>query len=727
MAKKQKSFFEKLAEKNDKHLERTKPKIIKKRNTKAYVILGLLGVVVATSIAVPVTVNTVKVNYTPALSDSDKVLEFVKPDDSKTPINVEDILGKLEANKNTNSENTEKIYKEAIFYLYEQEVKASKEFQRLWNESLYAGDTERTDIALKSLDEVRKEQENKIKDLKRQIQAGYGFDNWEKQFNSVITSEEYGNSTSEQEAVDYLIIKAIEKDALRKFTIESSTNSYFKSQNDVNRVAMRDIYYVDENNNNVVDETTGKPKIMFHKGEKVFPQFIEGKNYFIDKNSNKITLLKSSSFVTGNWDIILDYFKEFDKLNKNYVVSTFTIPGVLENSVTGSFKVDKQQYLQFLINSLINDELIPNYTLIQKFDKLEYYLLENNLISNSAKSNYENYLKLLSIDDSEVKNNLGSLGVQNYLTLAKNKDMAYALSTMTEIFENKDSKLPSVNLNTLFEFKFAEKTELRIENLKNEIKELKESEEYKNGSREEKNIIKNKIIDKASEIISIMEGEITSMSDLEFNQQINELYNKVLSVSINNKNFYSIVYSIEGMDNAKLIPTSKGLTIFKFDEVTDYDHLMKLVKYDLNAVANDKTPYFNSLNIINSELENKNIVLNKMLEDNNFKEYLKLDKRLSSNNTQFTDEDIKNTLVSNNILINGDKQAEVINIYSKVNDWIKELVNKGSVYNISLVNGKVYIDYDKTSDKPNLSEKEFGEILYHQLNDYLNVDKGENK
>lgn len=727
MAKKQKSFFEKLAEKNDKHLERTKPKIIKKRNTKAYVILGLLGVVVATSIAVPVTVNTVKVNYTPALSDSDKVLEFVKPDDSKTPINVEDILGKLEANKNTNSENTEKIYKEAIFYLYEQEVKASKEFQRLWNESLYAGDIERTDIALKSLDEVRKEQENKIKDLKRQIQAGYGFDNWEKQFNSVITSEEYGNSTSEQEAVDYLIIKAIEKDALRKFTIESSINSYFKSQNDVNRVAMRDIYYVDENNNNVVDETTGKPKIMFHKGEKVFPQFIEGKNYFIDKNSNKITLLKSSSFVTGNWDTILDYFKEFDKLNKNYVVSTFTIPGVLENSVTGSFKVDKQQYLQFLINSLINDELIPNYTLIQKFDKLEYYLLENNLISNSAKSNYENYLKLLSIDDSEVKNNLGSLGVQNYLTLAKNKDMAYALSTMTEIFENKDSKLPSVNLNTLFEFKFAEKTELRIENLKNEIKELKESEEYKNGSREEKNIIKNKIIDKASEIISIMEGEITSMSDLEFNQQINELYNKVLSVSINNKNFYSIVYSIEGMDNAKLIPTSKGLTIFKFDEVTDYDHLMKLVKYDLNAVANDKTPYFNSLNIINSELENKNIVLNKMLEDNNFKEYLKLDKRLSSNNTQFTDEDIKNTLVSNNILINGDKQAEVINIYSKVNDWIKELVNKGSVYNISLVNGKVYIDYDKTSDKSNLSEKEFGEILYHQLNDYLNVDKGENK
>lgn len=727
MAKKQKSFFEKLAEKNDKHLERTKPKIIKKRNTKAYVILGLLGVVVATSIAVPVTVNTVKVNYTPALSDSDKVLEFVKPDDSKTPINVEDILGKLEANKNTNSENTEKIYKEAIFYLYEQEVKASKEFQRLWNESLYTGDTERTDIALKSLDEVRKEQENKIKDLKRQIQAGYGFDNWEKQFNSVITSKEYGNATSEQEAVDYLIIKAIEKDALRKFTIESSTNSYFKSQNDVNRVAMRDIYYVDENNNNVVDETTGKPKIMFHKGEKVFPQFIEGKNYFIDKNSNKITLLKSSSFVTENWDTILDYFKEFDKLNRNYVVSTFTIPGVLENSVTGSFKVDKQQYLQFLINSLINDELIPNFTLIQKFNKLEYYLLENNLISNSAKSNYENYLKLLSIDDSEVKNNLGSLGVQNYLTLAKNKDIAYALSTMTEIFENKDSKLPSVNLNTLFEFKFAEKTELRIENLKNEIKELKESEEYKNGSREEKNIIKNKIIDKASEIISIMEGEITSMSDLEFNQQINELYNKVLSVSINSKNFYSIVYSIEGMDNAKLIPTSKGLTIFKFDEVTDYDHLMKLVKYDLNAVANDKTPYFNSLNIINGESENKNIALNKMLEDNNFKEYLKLDKRLSSNNTKFTDEDIKNTLVSNNILINGDKQAEVINIYSKVNDWIKELVNKGSVYNISLVNGKVYIDYDKTSDKPNLSEKEFGEILYHQLNDYLNVDKGENK
>ncbi|VEU74166.1 HinT-interacting membrane complex protein P80 [Mycoplasmopsis anatis] len=466
MAKKQKSFFEKLAEKNDKHLERTKPKIIKKRNTKAYVILGLLGVVVATSIAVPVTVNTVKVNYTPALKDTDKVLEFIKPDNSKTPINVKDIIGKLEANKNINSENTEKIYKEAIFYLYEQEVKASKEFQRLWNESLYPGDTERTDIALKTLDEVRKEQENKIKDLKRQIQAGYGFDNWEKQFNSVITSEQYGNSSTEQEAVDYLIIKSIEKDALRKFTIESSNNSLFKSQKDVNRVAMRDIYYVDQNNNNVVDETTGKPKVMFHKGDKVFTQFVEGKNYFVDQNSNKITLLKSSSFVFENWNTILDYFKEFNKLNKNFVVSTFTIPGVLENSVTGSFKVDKNQYLQFLINSLIEDELVPNYTLIQKFEKLEYYLLENDLISNKAKSNYENYLKLLSIDSSEVKENLGSLGIQNYLTLAKNKDMAYALSTMTNIFENKEHKLPSIELNKLFNFKFAEKQKLEFNLLK---------------------------------------------------------------------------------------------------------------------------------------------------------------------------------------------------------------------------------------------------------------------
>lgn len=727
MAKKQKSFFEKLAEKNDKHLERTKPKIIKKRNTKAYVILGLLGVVVATSIAVPVTVNTVKVNYTPALKDTDKVLEFIKPDNSKTPINVKDIIGKLEANKNINSENTEKIYKEAIFYLYEQEVKASKEFQRLWNESLYPGDTERTDIALKTLDEVRKEQENKIKDLKRQIQAGYGFDNWEKQFNSVITSEQYGNSSTEQEAVDYLIIKSIEKDALRKFTIESSNNSLFKSQKDVNRVAMRDIYYVDQNNNNVVDETTGKPKVMFHKGDKVFPQFVEGKNYFVDQNSNKITLLKSSSFVFDNWNTILDYFKEFNKLNKNFVVSTFTIPGVLENSVTGSFKVDKNQYLQFLINSLIEDELVPNYTLIQKFEKLEYYLLENDLISNKAKSNYENYLKLLSIDSSEVKENLGSLGIQNYLTLAKNKDMAYALSTMTNIFENKEHKLPSIDLNKLFNFKFAEKTEIRIKSLKDEIQSLKESDSYKNGSREEKIAVKNKIIDKASEIISIMEGEITSMTDLEFSQKISEIYNNALSLNVNGKNFYSIVYSIEGMNNAKLIPTSTGLTIFKFDEVTDYEKLMKLVKYDLNAVANDKTPYFNSLNVINGELENKNIILKKMLEDKEFNEYLKSNKKLSSTKNSFTDEDIQNTIISNEVLINGNKQTEVINIYSKANDWIKELVNKGSIYNISLINGKVYIDYDKKSETTNLSEKEFGEILYHQLNEYLNVDKGEEK
>ncbi|AWX70193.1 hypothetical protein DP067_02345 [Mycoplasmopsis anatis] len=727
MAKKQKSFFEKLAEKNDKHLERTKPKIIKKRNTKAYVILGLLGVVVATSIAVPVTVNTVKVNYTPALKDTDKVLEFIKPDNSKTPINVKDIIGKLEANKNINSENTEKIYKEAIFYLYEQEVKASKEFQRLWNESLYPGDTERTDIALKTLDEVRKEQENKIKDLKRQIQAGYGFDNWEKQFNSVITSEQYGNSSTEQEAVDYLIIKSIEKDALRKFTIESSNNSLFKSQKDVNRVAMRDIYYVDQNNNNVVDETTGKPKVMFHKGDKVFTQFVEGKNYFVDQNSNKITLLKSSSFVFENWNTILDYFKEFNKLNKNFVVSTFTIPGVLENSVTGSFKVDKNQYLQFLINSLIEDELVPNYTLIQKFEKLEYYLLENDLISNKAKSNYENYLKLLSIDSSEVKENLGSLGIQNYLTLAKNKDMAYALSTMTNIFENKEHKLPSIELNKLFNFKFAEKTEIRIQSLKDEIQSLKESDSYKNGSREEKIAVKNKIIDKASEIISIMEGEITSMTDLEFSQKISEIYNNALSLNVNGKNFYSIVYSIEGMNNAKLIPTSTGLTIFKFDEVTDYEKLMKLVKYDLNAVANDKTPYFNSLDVINDELKNKNIILEKMLKDKDFNEYLKSNNKLSSTKNSFTDEDIQNTIISNEVLINGNKQTEVINIYSKANDWIKELVNKGSIYNISLINGKVYIDYDKKSETTNLSEKEFGEILYHQLNEYLNVDKGEEK
>ncbi|VEU74167.1 hypothetical protein [Mycoplasmopsis anatis] len=181
-----------------------------------------------------------------------------------------------------------------------------------------------------------------------------------------------------------------------------------------------------------------------------------------------------------------------------------------------------------------------------------------------------------------------------------------------------------------------------------------------------------------------MEGEITSMTDLEFSQKISEIYNNALSLNVNGKNFYSIVYSIEGMNNAKLIPTSTGLTIFKFDEVTDYEKLMKLVKYDLNAVANDKTPYFNSLDVINDELKNKNIILEKMLKDKDFNEYLKSNNKLSSTKNSFTDEDIQNTIISNEVLINGNKQTEVINIYSKANDWIKELVNKGSIYNISL-------------------------------------------
>ncbi|TNK93396.1 hypothetical protein C4M95_05610, partial [Mycoplasmopsis pullorum] len=128
-----------------------------------------------------------------------------------------------------------------------QEVKASKLFQRIWNSSLLDGEKSRTDLALKSLEELRTEQKNKIADIKKNLKANYGYQNWEKEFQKILQSDQYGKSTNEESAIKHLLINQIKSKALARYILESSEDSLFDSEDVINRVIKTEVYELDDN------------------------------------------------------------------------------------------------------------------------------------------------------------------------------------------------------------------------------------------------------------------------------------------------------------------------------------------------------------------------------------------------------------------------------------------------------------------------------------------------
>ncbi|WP_416373822.1 HinT-interacting membrane complex protein P80 [Mycoplasmopsis felis] len=135
------------------------------------------------------------------------------------------------------------LYRRLIFKLYEEEVDASETYQRLYNNSLTEFESVRTDIALKSLSEVRKDKIKYLEDQRNNVRQNYPFETFENVWNQKLQSDEFGKSKTFDEAVEYLTFKQVENDAKRRYEIEIKQQDL----SFINRTAKRDIFKQDKN------------------------------------------------------------------------------------------------------------------------------------------------------------------------------------------------------------------------------------------------------------------------------------------------------------------------------------------------------------------------------------------------------------------------------------------------------------------------------------------------
>ncbi|QZE12113.1 HinT-interacting membrane complex protein P80 [Mycoplasma sp. Ms02] len=700
MAKQKQSFFEKLAEKNNKHDEaqKTTPKQAK-RNKKAYILLAALGLVVAGAITIPLVVTSLNVKVNEKMNDSDVVAKIKNADGSTTELKVSELLENVANANSTTQEKIDQFYKQVIFYLYYLEANSSREFQRLWNASRYQGESEKTDIALKTLSDVKELQKSKVNDLKRNIQKNYGLDNWQKQFTQTLLTDAYGKSSTEQEAIDYLTYKAVERDALRRFSVDNLNQTLFKELKDINRVANNDIYELDANGNTVIDSGTNKPKILVSKGSKVFPTFELNKNYFVNEDTNQVIVLKTASYDQKTWNDVEKYVEDYLNSNNTYVLSMFSLTGTKPSNITGDWKVDKEKLANTLFYSNINNNAKSNIELVQNFKSLEEYVLNND--QKQALTEYENYLNLISVDEESVKSNLGSLGLQTANSLIQNKNTAISLSTLTSVFESETEKLPTISLKELFKFNYNEATQAKIDQILGQLSSASETESP----------------DLVLELNKLISNYLVNLSDNQINKQVTEMFNKQLVKEVNGEKYWSVAYNIAEIEGAKLIPSSSGLSIVKYSKIDSLDKFKELMYNDLANLSQGKTQYFKTLNYLGETATHARVVQS-ALNSESFLNYIK-EQTNSSTNEKYTDENLTdfNNLASS--LINGEKLSKVSATFKVVADWLKTQINSNTSYNVRLKDSQYHIAYNKETGV--LSEDTAKNAIYNTLAKELNA------
>lgn len=716
MAKKQKTFFEKLTEKNYDHDNSKKPKKIQKRNTKAYIVLGLLGLTVVSAITIPLAVATNKINYIDAAAGDSGAVSFVDNKGNKKDITIDDLTSYLKDTGVRNQDKIDALEEQAILYLYEQEVKASKLFQRIWNSSLLDGEKSRTDLALKSLEELRTEQKNKIADIKKNLKVNYGYQNWEKEFQKILQSDQYGKSTNEESAIQHLLINKIKSKALARYTLESSEDSLFDSEDVINRVIKTEVYELDDNGNVVIDAATGQRKVLYNVGDKPFAQyFSKGTNYFDNQNNNSILVFKTKSFDPTKWSNAVKFIDSYLNKNNVYVLSTLSLTGKKPELVTGDWSVDKEKFINMLLYSVNNDNVVKNSTLLNEFKTLSEYTLNSDSDEKDRLiANYRNYLELFSVDSDAIKKTFGSGGVTSVLDLFSNQNPTLLFSTIANIFEKDGAKLPEVDLNSLFSLEFNEATKAEINKLLEQIEAEKAKE----------NADQDVVAELTLQLNTLISSYIRSMSDVQFKELINSIYSKVFVLEKEGKKYFSIAYNIKGIENVKLILSDAGLSILKFTSVQTKDEFDKLLKDDLLNLAANKSAFFNTLSIVNKENTNTNFILDDLLSENEFVEYLKTQDNTttvtetSSEAQKYTDADIESLKNINKNIFNGSYQKSIATAFTKVNSWVKSLINSQTSWNLKLKDGSYFIDYDKNVSD-NISTKDIENTAYDYLQNEL--------
>ncbi|QSF13538.1 HinT-interacting membrane complex protein P80 [Mycoplasma sp. Mirounga ES2805-ORL] len=776
MAKKKKeSFFERLVKKNAAQENQTKAP--KKKSWKIAVFGGLLTAAIATGITVPLVVTSLNKKEIPALDGTVSVGTFKTLDGKDLPILINDFKDKNkswdEMSKNPDK-HLELVFKLATSYLYDLESKGSFEYQRFYNASRKGDEDEkRENIALKSIEELQEKYKKQIDDQKRNLKLQDGYDHWEEKFKSYLSTN-FGGAKNEKEAIAYQVEKSIKTDALRSFRLVN-----YSLKNIYKRKAQHTIYEIDSKGNptNVVLFNKGDLVYPWFEKNKNYFETSDGETMSFMTDSFIMKTIKQSGKTIKTFDdkykSASKFIEEYLKNNDPIITSQFTLPGVVKAQKNNKWTINEEMLKKLIYiwpfkdassNAKFSYEMVKEG--FQDFDKFVEWSNSSNLEERKKALYWTTVLSKLSLDPSEVKNNWGTKGISTYLSLLNGSDDD--VTTMLPLIGYGD------NILGTHEKGFIDDKAPKEIDLFNAFKEIQEDivkeikEQFKNSGASTEDISKlNAKLDHnfASASTQIEKQAVASKYNEEilkfFKNKNNEnkqgLYAEKLNEIISNRlaklfehkgekdgeNFVSSVYKLKD-ENTYILLTKEGIKLVKYKNIQDFQNqwaidpskpltelevIMKMIKNDfakehedfVDQEENLEKIRFGILNLINKSLSSQEYVLDKMLNDDDFKKYLKSQTNIYSNKdtskqTKYTDEDIAKLIDWNNKKMTWTKLEAKTSLTKKIEKFAE------STFKANVIDDFKYIDGEYVSTKRN--NEPVSKLFYSSVDKWLRLLKG---
>lgn len=704
MGKKKTPFFERLLQKNaeQENKNKTTGKSKKSRSWKIATTSTVLVLAVATGITVPLVINSTKKNFIDGYASNTNVAS-AKIGDHNLDLNFGDFKDIYQNhNTSTSEERLKEIDKIILYYLYDQEQKASAEYQKLWNDSKRSDEKDNNSFRLPTLDELKTKFKNELVDIENNMKLQFGTANWQTEFNKHLV-QKYNGAKNIDEAVKNKTFEHIKTDALRRFRL---TNGDSKK-----------------------DEIERKSK----DGKHVFGWWHKdnNENKFIElEDKSKLALATDSFVFKDSYKSIDPFIDSYIANEKPRIISEFTIPGIAPAKKNEKWKIDKNIFLRYLFYAKQDTfglkKVTKGYNVVkEKFNSFDHYIKSvvsktngNNIPPDEA-IQYSSILNMFSTSKEDIKKNWGTSGLTSISELVTGDNFQKFLANNTKLlfgdnYTDSNSGSNSQKPKEINLFNEIKKIKVEIDKFVNKNGNGVDSSSSGGSSGNGNETVLNN--EQAAEYNTKLEKFFTEVNESQnkgltekvFEENILKKFAEIFETSGKIQTVYNVKFDNNGSNGAKNVKgilSPEGFKLLIFGNEIKKDDLVKMIKNDFILNSKYKKQLgvrYNALQKLNKQLSRNEYIL-KMLQDNVFKKYLKTQnnnfatdqngKKLE--NVKYNEQSINDLITSSTVAIQFDKISNFIKLSKAAAAWIETRAKNSYDELFELKDGKAYFKYNK--------------------------------
>ncbi|QYR08448.1 hypothetical protein E5287_00960 [Mycoplasmopsis agalactiae] len=702
MGKKKTPFFERLLQKNaeQENKNKTTGKSKKSRSWKIATTSSLLVAAVATGITVPLVINSTKKNFIDGYAQNTNVAS-AKIGDFNLDLNFGEFKDIYQNHNISSSEDKLKeIDKIILYYLYDQEQKASAEYQKKWNESKRSDKKDNNSFRLPTLDELKTKFKNELVDIENNMKLQFGTANWQTEFNKHLV-EKYNGAKNIDEAVENKVFEGIKSDALRRFRLA--------------------------NGDSKKDEIERKDK----SGKNVFSWWHDnGKDKkFIELDDKSKLALATDSFVfKDSYKSIDPFIESYIANEKPRIISEFTLPGIAPAKKNEKWNIDKNIFLRYLFYAKKDtfglNKVTEGFNVVkEKFNSFDHYINYvvtkngNNILPDDA-IQYSSVLNTFSTSKEEIKKNWGTSGLTSISELVTGDNFQKFLANNPKLLfrENYNGTNGGTNSNEPKEIDLFNK----IQEIKTEIDKLAKVNNGTSSSSESSNGEQIQDNEKAAEhneklekfFTEVNESQSKGLTEKVFEENILKKFVAIFEQSEKIQTVYNVKFNGGSAKNVTGILSPEGFKLLIFGEEITKEKLVEMIKNDfiLNRKYEKQLGVrYNALQKLNKQLSRNEYIL-KMLQDNEFKQYLitqnnnfvfdKSGKKLE--NVKYNDSAITDLIAASTAAIQFDKISNFIKLSKDASTWIENRAKNNYDELFEMKDGKAYFKHNNTKTAASL-------------------------